>query len=268
MKVKKVFRNMFIIVVMVCCVALYAYSQTTLTNKDIERIKGKQSGNLPGYSQPGDNMPPPEPGVSGSTGTSGALVVKKLLPFKEWEEEYAEYFQSHYNDSSLDLKPKMIALHYSGTSDFNTLWWTYVNGNNYPAGSEKKFGHLSTHFVVDKDGTIYQLMPLERRARGTYGVNHVAISIEIIGRNENELLSNHKQMKVAFALIKWLAKKYKISASGILAHTEIAQGKSTVPDYTDYADKKSPNKYPAGSNLRGPGKTYMFKLRYYLYEPR
>lgn len=254
---------------MVFAATIWALGQTTLTNKDIEKMKGGSSGPRPSANQPGGDsaLPPVETGgSSGSSASSGsgAMIVKKLLPYKEWDDEYAEYFQSHYNDSALELKPKMIVLHYSRTQDFNTLWWTYINGGTY----ESKPGHLSTHFVVDRDGTIYQLMPLERRARGTYGVNHVAISIDIIGKNENELLNNHKQMKVAFALVKWLARRYKLGSAAILAHSEVAQGKSLVPDYTDYADKKSPNKYPPGSEPRGPGKSYMFKLRYYLYEPR
>ena len=239
----------------------------TYTNKDIDRIKDKGSSSAPDYSKQPDI--PDTPVTKGAGSKHGALVVKKFLPYKEWEDEYKEYFKLHYNDDSLKLQPSMIVLHYSGVPNFSKLWWTFVKGGNYSAGDHgKKFGHLSTHFVIDKDGSIYQLMPLERRSRGTYGVNHKAISIDIIGRNEKELLGNKTQMKVTFALVKWIMKKYRIPTSSVRAHTEVARGKELVPEYTDFADSKNPDAYPPDSNPRGPGKSYMFKLRYYLHEPR
>lgn len=232
----------------------------TLTNSDVERLKGKYNRNVPSL-QPPPSIPPPAKGS-----TRGAIVVKKYLPYKNWEQEYREYFQRHYNNPGLGLKPELIVLHYSGTSDFAALWWTFVKGGEYDAGKgKKKMGHLSTHFVIDRDGTLYQLMPLNRKARGTYGVNHAAISIEIIGRNEKDILADKRQMKVVFSLVRWLMNKYKIPASGVRAHTEIARGKELVPQYKDVFYPKG---YPPGSRPRGPGKTYMFKLRYYLHEPR
>jgi len=235
----------------------------TLTNKDIERIRGRQNRNVPDYRTRPEI--PPVPGGS----RKGALVVKKFLPYRDWQEEYRDYFKRHYKNSNLRLEPRMIILHYSRVPTFAKLWWTFFRGGKYFAGNQgKKFGHLSTHFVIDRDGSIYQLMPLDRKARGTYGVNHVAVSIEIIGRNEKELLANKKQMKVAFALVKWLMRKFRIQSSGVRAHTEVARGKELVPEYTDYVDKKYPDRYPPNSRPRGPGKKYMFKLRYYLHEPR
>ena len=39
------------------------------------------------------------------------------------------------------------------------------------------------HFVIDKDGTIYQLVPLTIRCRHTVGLNYTAIGIEHVGRS-------------------------------------------------------------------------------------
>jgi len=243
----------------------------TLTNKDIQRLKQEErwkSKGIPKYKgkdsqsniQNTSGVPTVPPPVSSYP--QATVIVKKHLPYKKWEKEYREYFKSHYHDSNLTLKPKMIVLHYSRTDNFPRLWWTFVKGGMY----EGKKGHLSVHYVVDRDGTIYELIPPNRRARGTYGVNHVAISIDLIGLNENQILNNKKQMRVSFALVKWLMKKYHIPKEKVLAHSEVALGKELVPEYTDYYDKRHPNKYPPNSHPRGPGKTYMFKLRYYLME--
>jgi N-acetyl-anhydromuramyl-L-alanine amidase AmpD len=109
-------------------------------------------------------------------------------------------------------------------------------------------------------------MPPNKKARSSYGVNHVAISIDLIGRNENDLLNHSKQLRVSFNLVRWLMKKYKIPKEKVLGHSEIAKGKTQVPEYTDFADKQYPDRYPPNSNVRGPGKAYLFKLRYFLME--
>ena len=259
-------KNLILIILGIFLYLSFNAQAKTLTNKDIDRIKGQQNRSVPGVTERPEV--PPVPGTNTSS-KKGALVIKKYLPYNEWKKEYLEYFKLHYKDESIHLEPKMVVLHYSRLPSFSKLWWTFVKGGKYSAGDKgKKFGHLSTHFVIDRDGSIYQLMPLNHRARGAYGVNHVAVSIDVIGRNEKELLSNKKQMKVTFALVKWLMRKFRISSSGVRAHTEVARGKELVPDYTDYADSKHPDSYPPGSRPRGPGKTFMFKLRYYLHEPR
>ena len=261
-----------------------------LTNADINRLQSQQNKGVPTYkgkdahsssSVPGippasgvPAIPPPSgtpgvpvvPGVSGvptvpgvaSGAVQGAVVVKKHLPMEQWQDQYRGYFQKHYRDDRLEMTPRLIVMHYSGTEDFARLWWTFVNG-----GAE---GNLSVHFVVDKDGTIYELVPPEVRARGTYGVNHVAISVDLIGRNENEILKNERQLKVSFALVRFLMGRYNIPKEKVLGHYEVAKGKDLVPEYLDFADARYPDRYPPGSTGRGPGRAYMFKLRYYLNE--
>jgi N-acetylmuramoyl-L-alanine amidase len=250
----------------------------TFTNKDIEALRTQYERKNPQprhQNPPGVPTVPPPSGASGvpvvpgavSPGTQrissdGAMIIKKHLPFAGWEEEYREYFQQYYRDSELSLKPGMIVLQFSGTENFSRLWHTFVNGGTY----DGKKGHLSVHYIIDKDGSIYELMPPNRRVRGTYGVNHVAITVSLIGRNEQEIIDNNRQMRTSFALVRWLMNQHRIPKEKVLAHTEVAVGKELVPEYTDFYDTKYPNHYPPNSQTRGPGRAYMFKLRYFLVE--
>ena len=246
-----------------------AVQAKSLNNADINKMKGKQNKGVPTYKGKNSNNsssipgvptipgPPMVPGPAVRSG-QGAVIVKKHLPYDNWSDEYRQYFQKHYREDDLKLKPKLIVMHYSGTDNFPKLWWTFVNG-----GPE---GHLSVHYVIDRDGTIYELIPPDVRARGTYGVNHAAISIDLIGKNQNDILKNKKQLKVSFALVRYLMNKYRISKEKVLGHYEVARGKDLVQEYLDYGDSRYPDRYPPGSRGRGPGKAYMFKLRYYLNE--
>lgn len=202
---------------------------------------------------------------AGAGETAEPVIKKKLLPCEKWEREYKEYFKRHYHDDSLDLVPKAIVMHYTASNSFSSAWNTFYNGANYDDGDVGViFGHLSVHFIIDRDGTIYQTLPLNRRCRGAYGVNNVALSIEMVGASENSVLSDKNLMDSSFRLVAWLMDKYNIPLQKVYGHYEVAAGKKYVPEYVDYGDSRSPDSYPPAFGRSDPGHTYMKKLRDYL----
>jgi N-acetyl-anhydromuramyl-L-alanine amidase AmpD len=62
---------------------------------------------------------------------------------------------------------------------------------------------------VDKDGTIYRLMPENYMGRHIIGLNHCAIGIENIGGTAESPLTK-EQLKANIKLVNYLAKKYDI----------------------------------------------------------
>src|SRR5690606_11135645 len=68
--------------------------------------------------------------------------------------------------------------------------------------------NVSAQYVIDRDGTIYQLMPDTLMARHVTGLNHCAIGIENIGGPKAPLTK--AQLKANTKLIKKLKKKYPI----------------------------------------------------------
>ncbi len=191
-----------------------------------------------------------------------------LLPYDKWTQEYTNYFQRHYHDKSLVLAPSAIVMHYTGGSTLSSAYYTFFNGAYYDDGDVGTvFGHLSVHYIVDRDGSIYQLLPCNRRCRGAYGVNHVAISIEMVANGENDLTEN--TIQASFKLVKFLKTYFDIPSEHIWGHYEVSEGKyssnkSVKYYYTDYGDSRSPDCYPAAFGRSDPGKTYMGRLRKYL----
>jgi N-acetylmuramoyl-L-alanine amidase len=192
-------------------------------------------------------------------------IVKKFLPYEKWTKEYKEYNTRHYKDPSLELVPRAIVMHYSVSSTFASVWNTFCNGAMYDDGDVGRvFGHLSAHFIIDSDGTIFQTLPLDRRCRGAYGVNHVALSIEMVAPSEGSLLNNRKLMDSSFSLVAYLVKQFGIPAGKVYGHYEVSAGKKRVPEYLDFGDSKCPDGYPPAYGRTDPGKAYMDKLRAYL----
>ncbi len=69
--------------------------------------------------------------------------------------------------------------------------------------------NVSSHYLVDRDGTIYQLLPETTLARHVIGLNHSAIGIENVG-NGTDLPLTDAQVAANVAIVRYLDSKYEI----------------------------------------------------------
>lgn len=178
--------------------------------------------------------------------------VEWFIDYPRWEKEYRSYFKRHYNETSLTFKPSMIVMHYTVVPTAEATWSLFQRN------------HVSVQLMIARDGTVYQLMPLNRRCTGAYGVNHKALSIEMVARTEGDLLDRANQVYSSFCLVKYLMAEYDIPLKNVVAHSEVGEGVTRVPQYLDLADPYYPTRYPPRSKRTDPGKTYMRWLRTYL----
>ncbi|TKC05641.1 N-acetylmuramoyl-L-alanine amidase [Pedobacter polaris] len=143
------------------------------------------------------------------------------------------------------IKPTMIVLHWTAS---RSLMGTYnaFNKSILPSDRKNLTGvsklNVSSHFLVDRDGSIYQLLPDTTFARHVIGLNYCAIGIENVGSNDYpltkaQLLANEK-------LVRYLAKKYNIQyLIGHYEHTlfkNTSMWRETNPYY--HSDKIDPGK--------------------------
>ena len=76
------------------------------------------------------------------------------------------------------------------------------------------------HFVVDRDGTIYQLVPLSVMCRHTVGLNYVAIGIEHVGTSDAEILHDRAQLRSSLELSAWLVGRFHVRIRNVIGHSE------------------------------------------------
>lgn len=149
-------------------------------------------------------------------------IVADYIPFgAERRRQMADYSQRRYGDSSTALEPKVIVLHYTAGSTAQSAHSLFAA--NQPNGGE--LPGVVAHFIVDKDGVIYQQLPLDTRGRHTIGLNHVAVGIELVQEGgsgpewaDQQILRRKKQMAGALALVAWLQEKYAIDYRDIIGH--------------------------------------------------
>jgi beta-N-acetylhexosaminidase len=130
----------------------------------------------------------------------------------------AQYAERHYGVHSWVLRPKVIVEHYTANESFGATWNAFAVDAPDPELGE--LPGTCAHFVVDRDGTIYQLVPLDVMCRHTVGLNDVAIGIEHVGTSDAEVLHDAAQLRSSLLLTRWLMARFHIALANVIGHNE------------------------------------------------
>jgi N-acetylmuramoyl-L-alanine amidase len=155
-----------------------------------------------------------------SGGAPKARIVAKPIPFPAKRRlEMQAYAKRHYGIDSWRLRnPKVIVEHVTVSSTFGSAFATFAADR--PDAELHELPGTCAHFVVDTDGTIYQLVPLEIMCRHTVGLNWAAIGIEHVGLSDAQVLGNPRQMAASLALTAWLMDRFHIGLGDVIGHNE------------------------------------------------
>ena len=158
-----------------------------------------------------------------------------------------EYQASHYgiNSESIEIEPRMIVLHWTCIPTFAATFRVFDSPILPDIRRDKLPGTLnvSSHFVVDRSGKIYQLMPDNWMARHVIGLNHYAIGIENVGGVDDHDDLTDEQAKANAFLVCYLKRKYP-EIEYVIGHNEYLKFKNTPlwleKDQSYQTDKTDP----------------------------
>jgi N-acetyl-anhydromuramyl-L-alanine amidase AmpD len=136
------------------------------------------------------------------------------------------YMKERYgmHQNSVSIEPKMIVIHWTAVDDVNKCFNIFAPATL--ASSRKELSasalNVSAHFLVDRDGTIFQLMPESWMARHVIGLNHCAIGIENVGGVNGTEDLTQKQLEANIYLVQKLKRKYP-KINYLIGHYEYLQ---------------------------------------------
>jgi beta-N-acetylhexosaminidase len=146
-------------------------------------------------------------------------IVWKPIPFGPARvAEMRAYASRHYGLHTAFLKPRAIVEHVTATSTFSPAFNTFAA--DVPDAELHELPGTCAHFVIDRDGTIYQLVRLDVMCRHTVGLNWAAVGIEHVGLSDAQVLGNLAQMRSSLALTLWLMSRYRIGLANVIGHNE------------------------------------------------
>jgi N-acetylmuramoyl-L-alanine amidase len=147
-------------------------------------------------------------------------IVWRPIPFgAKRRAETAAYSRRHYGINSWRLvRPRVIVEHYTASDSFASAYSTFAVDT--PDGELHELPGVCAHFIIDRDGTIYQLVPLDTICRHTVGLNYTAIGIEMVGTSDGQILANPRQLGAALKLTAWLMAHFGIQLRNVIGHNE------------------------------------------------
>jgi hypothetical protein len=154
------------------------------------------------------------------TGVEQAWFKPRFIPYPAHRKrEMAAYAKRHYGIATWRLvRPRVIVEHYSVTPTAAAAIAGFAADTPDP-----ELGDLPgdcAHFVVDRNGTVYQLVRTSTMCRHTVGLNYTAIGIEHIGQSDEDILGNRKQLAASLRLTLWLMSRYRITLADVIGHNE------------------------------------------------
>lgn len=147
-------------------------------------------------------------------------IVWKPIPFgAKRKAETTRYVHRHYGSGTWRLRhPHVLVEHYTVTTTFPPVWNYFSEDTPDPELHE--LPGVCSQFVVDRDGTIYQLVKTSIVCRHTVGLNYTAIGIEHVGMSDSQILHDHAQMRSSLHLTLWLMRRFHIKLKNVIGHNE------------------------------------------------
>lgn len=168
----------------------------------------------PAPARPAMRPPPPR-----ARGPRRPAIESRPIPFgPERLEQTAAYSARHYGERKTRLDPRVIVQHFTVLDSAEEVIARF--SSNRPDAELHELPGVCSHYLIDRDGTILQLVSERRICRHTVGLNDVAIGIEHVGASDAEVLENSAQLAASLRLTAWLQCRYGVATGDVIGHAE------------------------------------------------
>ena len=150
-------------------------------------------------------------------------IIDLPISFDEQRKHLSlDYLEKRYEivKETPAITPKMVVVHYTVVPTWEKTYHVFF-GPQLPGSRTAIQGasqlNVSSQYLIDRDGTVYQLLPDTVFARHVIGLNHSAIGIENVADGD-QLPMTDEQLIANTKLIRQLAAKYPIEY--VIGHHE------------------------------------------------
>lgn len=148
-----------------------------------------------------------EPPAAGASYAAAAelpgLVDKPVVYSKEREALARDYAALHYGMDITEITPQAVVVHWTASDT-----WEAAYHHFYAAAASDGTLNYASQFLVDRDGTIFRLLPETAMGRHIIGYNWCAVGIENVGGVGGAEDLTAEQLAANVALIRYLKEKY------------------------------------------------------------
>ena len=193
--------------------------------------------------------------LAGCQGQTKFAIQQKPVQFDSTRTALSlQYLDEHYGMKQQEptIIPRMVVVHWTAIPSFEKSFNVFdppTLRNTRPDIKNAGALNVSAHYLIKRDGTIFQLLPDTLMARHVIGLNHTAIGIENVGSGSQRLTK--AQLKANAWLVTHLTKEHDIEY--LIGHYEYPLFEKH-PLWKEIDDGYRTEK-------TDPGKLFMKKLR-------
>ncbi|MBQ7499164.1 MAG: N-acetylmuramoyl-L-alanine amidase, partial [Selenomonas sp.] len=132
-----------------------------------------------------------------------AMIDQPIIWTENREQLILQYAQTHYGLSETHIVPQAVVVHWTAGDTWESAYWTFYHEDRGDGTL-----NVASHFIVDRDGTIYRLTEETALNRHAIGYNWCAIGIENVGGVDGEEDLTQEQLEANVQLIRYLHQKY------------------------------------------------------------
>ena len=197
-------------------------------------------------------------GIASAAYETLPIIYKPIEWTENRERLIKEYALEHYGFSATSIIPRAVVVHWTAIDSFEATY-NYFYNEEFTSGIDAGTLNVASHFIVDKDGTIYRLTPENALNRHAIGYNWCAIGIENVGGVDGKEDLTLEQLEANINLIRYLCEGYP-TIEYVFGHYQQVEARASglyienVPDY--FAGKTDPGpKFMKAlrDNLEGDG---------------
>lgn len=163
--------------------------------------------------------PPPAPPARVAQ-VQAPPIVQDRIPFGATRtREMRAYARRHYGVRSARLTDRRVIVeHITVTPTYGAVRAAFAA--DVPDPELHELPGTCAHFVVDRDGTIHQLVPLTLMCRHTVGLNDRSIGIEHVAVSDAQFMARRRQRAASLQLTRWLQARFAIARRDVIGHAE------------------------------------------------
>jgi N-acetyl-anhydromuramyl-L-alanine amidase AmpD len=189
-----------------------------------------------------DNIQPNQPKISSNEDNESQIIEKNNAPASK--EETTSLVEKENPSASFKVNQKLVSWGYSKPQKSRAIDTIIIHSSYNALGGDpynlskliqeyKEYG-VSPHYLIDREGNVYQLVSDKNIAYhageskmpdGRTNVNNFSLGIEIM--TTEDASPSAKQYSALKDLISLLKKNYRIT--NILGHNQISPGRKTDP---------------------------------------
>lgn len=178
-------------------------------------------------------------------------IVDKPLPCSAAKEQLIrEYALTHYGMNIVSITPQAVVVHWTASGTWESAYHHF-----YAEARSDGTLNVASHFLVDRDGTIYRLTPETTLNRHIIGYNWCAIGIENVGGIGGAEDLTAAQLEANVKLISYLQEKYP-TIRYVFGHYQQDAARESglyIENVTGYRSEKT-----------DPGRSFMAALQAHL----